>query len=182
MKVCLSEEAKKKLKSKNKVAKLDYANYIDACKKIAEDIKNNYDLSNGDIELIGMARGGLPMLVTLSHFLDVREISMIQTQMSNSDNCHDYGKFRYMSDNIKDNKKKCILFEDIIYKGTTSNGVINILQERGKEVLGVYSLVIDANFKDIEIENKDVFIKYAYEIEADNWVYFFWETDIRELD
>ena len=128
-----------------------------------------------------MARGGLPLLVTLSHMLGVRQISIIQTQMSNSDNCHDYGKFRYMSDNIDESKKKCILFEDIIYKGTTTNGVIDILKSRGKEVLSVYSLIIDENFKNIDISNNDVAIKYAYEITADDWVYFYWETDIREI-
>lgn len=172
---------KQLLLSKDKIVKFNYEHYIDACKIMAEEIKNNYDLENDDIELIGMARGGLPMLVTLSHMLGVRRVSMIQTQMSNSDNCHDYGKFRYMSDNIDNSKKKCILLEDIIYKGTTTNGVIDILKERGKEVVGVYSLIIDKGFKNIEISNNEVDIKYVYEINEDDWVYFFWETDLRDI-
>lgn len=181
MKICLLNDSNKMLESKEKIVKLDYEHYIDACKKISDNIKKNYDINNNDIELIGMARGGLPLLVTLSHMLGIRQISIIQTQMSNSDNCHDYGKFRYMSDNIDEGKKKCILFEDIIYKGTTTNGVIDILKSRGKEVLSVYSLIIDENFKNIDISNSDVAIKYAYEITADDWVYFYWETDIREI-
>ncbi len=172
---------KQLLSSKEKVVKFDYVHYIDACKVMAEEIKKNYDLEKDDIELIGMARGGLPMLVTLSHMLGVRRVSMIQTQMSNSDNCHDYGKFRYMSDNIDKSKKKCILLEDIIYKGTTTNGVIDILKERGKEIVGVYSLIIDKGFKNIEISNNEVTIKYVYEINEDDWVYFFWETDLRDI-
>ena len=180
MKKCILNSENNRLESKNKIVKFDYEHYIDACKKMAEEIKANYDL-NDDVELIGMARGGLPMLVTLSHMLGIRQISMIQTQMSNSDNCHDYGKFRYMSDNISKDKTKCILLEDIIYKGTTTNGVIDILKEKNKEILGVYSLIIDAGFKDIEIKNNDIEIKYVYEINADDWVYFFWETDIREI-
>ena len=40
-------------------------NNIDACKVMAEEIKKNYNLDEDNIELIGMARGGLPMLVTL---------------------------------------------------------------------------------------------------------------------
>ncbi len=171
----------KLLLSKDKIIKFDYEHYIDACKIMAEEIKNNYDLENDNIELIGMARGGLPMLVTLSHMLGIRRVSMIQTQMSNSDNCHDYGKFRYMSDNIDNSKKKCILLEDIIYKGTTTNGVIDILKERGKDVVGVYSLIIDKGFKNIEISNNEVDIKYVYEINEDDWVYFFWETDLRDI-
>ncbi len=180
MKKSLLKE-KQLLLSKDKIVKFDYEHYIDACKIMAEEIKNNYDLENDDIELIGMARGGLPMLVTLSHMLGVRRVSMIQTQMSNSDNCHDYGKFRYMSDNIDNSREKCILLEDIIYKGTTTNGVIDILKERGKEVVGVYSLIIDKGFKNIEISNNEVDIKYVYEINEDDWVYFFWETDLRDI-
>lgn len=182
MKNCLLNDDAKKLKSLKKIVKFDYEHYMDACKKIAKDIENKYDLQHDDVELIGMARGGLPMLVTLSHLLGIRKVAMIQTQMSNSDNCHDYGKFRYMSDNIDDKKKKCILFEDIIYKGTTTNGVIDILKERGKEVLSVYSLIIDNGFKDIKIFNDNIDINYVYEITEDDWVYFFWETDLREIE
>ena len=102
--------------------------------------------------------------------------------MSNSDNCHDYGKFRYMSDNISKDKTKCILLEDIIYKGTTTNGVIDILKQKNKEILGVYSLIIDEGFKNMDINDKNIDIKYVYEINADDWVYFYWETDIREIN
>lgn len=181
MKKCLLNEEKILLKSENKIIKFNYDHYIEACKIIADDIRKNFDLEHENIELIGMARGGLPMLVTLSHLLGIRQISMIQTQMSNSDNCHDYGKFRYMSDNIDDSKKKCILLEDIIYKGTTTDGVIDILKERKKEILGVYSLIIDRGFNNIDIKNNDIDIKYVYEIIEDDWVYFYWETDIRNI-
>lgn len=170
----------KKLESYNKTIKFDYDLYIKACKKISEDIKENFDLSN--IELVGIARGGLPMLVTISHLLGIRKISMIQTQMSNSDNSHDYGKFRYLSDNLDDSKKKCILLEDIIYKGVTTNGVIDILKKKNKEVLSVYSLVIDEDFKNIEIPNSNIQIKYVYEINKDDWVYFLWEEDLNNME
>ena len=172
-------EEGKKLPSKDKIVYFDYDYYIDACKKIAEDIKQKYDLESDEIELIGLARGGLPMLVTLSHLLGIRRVSMIQTQMSNSDNCHDYGEFRYISDNIDNRKKKCILLEDIIYKGTTTDGVLDILKKKGKQVLGVYSFIVDSGFHNINIRNDEVDICYTYEINQDDWVYFFWETDIR---
>lgn len=172
----------KVLASKNKKVKFDYNMFIDSCKKIAEDIKSKYDLENDDIELIGTARGALPMLVTLSHLLNVRRVSVIQTQMSNSDDCHDFGDFRLLSDTIDPNKKKCILFEDIIFRGTTVDGVLNVLKERDKEVLSVYTFVIDEQFKDITLNNNDIDINYIYEIAANDWVYFFWETDIREID
>lgn len=181
MKKSLLESNKRRLESNNRIVKFDYEHYIDACKKIAEKIINTYNSDLNDVELIGMARGGLPMLVTISHLVGIRGVSMIQTQMSNSDNCHDYGDFRYMSDNIDSSKKKCILLEDIIYKGTTTNGVIDILKNKNKEILGVYSLIIDDGFKEITISNSDIDINYAYEINKDDWVYFFWETDLRDI-
>lgn len=171
----------KKLNSKNKIVKFGYDEYITACEKIAKDIQKNYDLEKEDIELIGMARGALPMLVTISHLLGIRKVSIIQTQMSNSDNCHDYGEFRYISDNLSTEKTNCILFEDIIYKGTTTNGVIDILKSKNKNIMSVYALIIDDGFKNIKIKNSEIPIKYIYEIEKDDWVYFFWETDIRKI-
>lgn len=171
----------KVLKSKNKETILDYNKYIEACQLIANDIKEKYDLEHGEIELVGLARGGLPLLVTISHLLNIRRISIIQTQMSNSDNCHDYGEVRYISDNLDDVKRNCILLEDIIYKGKTTNEAINIAKSKNKNVIGVYSLIIDEKFKTIEIENNDVPINYVYEILADHWIYFFWETDIRKM-
>lgn len=157
---------------------LDYNFYIEACKIIAEDIKKNYDLN--EIELVGIARGGLPMLVTISHMLGIREVSIIQTQMSNSDNCFDYGNFRYLNDTIKDSNKKCILLEDIMYKGVTTDGVIELLNKRKKKIGCVYSLVIDEKYTDINDKN-NVDKKYVYRIKSDTWIYFLWEEDIRLL-
>lgn len=171
-----------KLESKNEVIKFDYEKYIKACKLIATDIKNNFDITSDKVEIIGMARGGLPMLVTLSHLLGIREISMIQTKMSNSDKCHDYGEFRYISDNINTKKKYCILFEDIVYKGKTTDGIIDILKKKNKKVLAVYSLIIDEEFKNIELKNKDTNLSYVFEIPKDDWVYFFWETDLNDIE
>ena len=101
--------------------------------------------------------------------------------MSNSDNCHDYGEVRYISDNLDNVKRNCILLEDIIYKGKTTNEAINIAKSKNKNVIGVYSLIIDEKFKAIEIENNNIPINYVYEILADHWIYFFWETDIRKM-
>lgn len=160
----------------NKEINFNYDNYMDACILISEDIKKNYEIDN--IEIIALARGGLVMLTTISHLINKREVGMIQTQMSNSDNCHDYGQFRYLNDNLTNKKSQCILLEDIIYKGTTTKGVIELLKEKNKEVVGIYSLVIDEDFKNIELsKRKD--LKYVYEIAKDNWVYFFWEKDLR---
>ena len=168
-----------KLKSKDKNAILDYDKYIYACEKIARDISSKYDLR--DLELVGMARGALPLIVTISHMLGIREVSIIQTTMTKSDKPYDYGDFNYVSDNILPTSKSCILFEDIIYKGTTTFGALNILKNKNKNVLSVYSLVIDDSFKKIYMDDS-IDINYVFEINQDDWVHFFWEENINKLD
>jgi predicted amidophosphoribosyltransferase len=70
--------------------------------------------------------------------IKVRNISIIQAQMSNSDSEHDYGEFRLISQYLDENIDKYILFEDIIYQGTTTEGVIKHLESQKKEILGIY--------------------------------------------
>lgn len=161
--------------------KFDYQKYWDAIEKICIDIREKFDLSKEDIGIVAMARGALPMLVSISHELGIRKVSTIQLQMSNSDKLHDYGNVRVISECINDDFDKFIIFEDIIYKGKTTDKAIDILKNKGKKVLAVYSLIIDEGFENIEIRNKETNIKYVYEINPDDWVYFFWETDLRKI-
>ena len=124
-----------KIKSKNKIVKFDYDLYIKAVEAICSDIIKNYDIKNEKIGILGMARGGLPLLVSVSHGIGIREVSSIQLQMSNSDNCHDYGEVRIINECINDNIEKFILLEDIIYKGKTTNAAIEILKNRNVYIL-----------------------------------------------
>lgn len=172
---------KSKLISKNNEVKFDYKKYWDAVYAICNDIKKKYDLKNEKIGLIGMARGALPLLTSISHELGIREISIIQFQMSNSDNMHDYGKVRLINEMISDNYDNFILLEDIIYKGNTTDAAITYLKSKNKKVVGVYSLIADEGFKDITIKNNNVEINYAYDLSKDDWVYFYWECNINKL-
>lgn len=167
-----------KLESKNKEVKFDYEKYWAAVEAICTDIKDKFDIENNRIGILGMARGALPLLVSVSHKIGIREISVIQMQMSNSDNMHDYGSVRILNEMISDKYDKFILLEDIIYKGKTTDAAIELLKSRNKEVVGVYSLIIDEGFKDINIKNSDVEISYAYDLEKDDWVYFLWEDNL----
>ncbi len=170
-----------KLISKNNEVKFDYEKYWNAVNAICDDIKKKYDLKNEKIGLIGMARGALPLLTSISHELGIREISIIQFQMSNSDNMHDYGNVRLINEMISDNYDCFILLEDIIYKGKTTDAAITHLKSKNKKVIGVYSLIVDEGFKDVTIKNDNVEINYAYDLNKDDWVYFNWECDINKL-
>ncbi len=157
----------------------NYDMYMDACKKIADDIKGKYDLTDPNLGFIGIARGGLPLLVTVSQLLEFRHISFIQCKMTNSDTPHDYGDFSILSKYIEPNKKKFILFDDILYTGKTSYGVIEYLNKNGIEVNDVYALVADQSFQN---DNPNINFSAGLESSKDSWVHFFWVEDIRELE
>ncbi len=176
--ICLLNE---RLKSKNGVVKFTYDKYWDAINAICEDIKEKIKTGEyKDIALVGMARGALPMLVSVSHEIGVRKVSMIQLQMSNSDNPHDYGKVKLINKFIDKDVKKCILLEDIIYKGQTTGEAIKILKAEGIKVESIYSLIVDEGYGKIDNKPIDVDINYAYSLKADEWVNFLWEKDLRK--
>ena len=156
--------------------KFNYDTYMNACKKIASDIKKKYDLSDPNLGFLGIARGGLPLLVTISQLLEFRNISYIQCKMTNSDKPNDFGDFSLISEYIEPNKSKFIIFDDIVGQGKTSYGVINYLKTLNINVEDLYALVIDEGFK-----NDDPVITFnaGYESKKDSWVHFFWVEDIR---
>ena len=156
----------------------DYDMYMKACTEIANDIKNKYDLTDPELGFLGIARGGLPILVTVSQLLNYRNISIIQCKMTNSDKPHDYGDFKIINDFTEPNKSKFILFDDILYKGKTSYGVMDYLKKKNIEVKDVYTLVVDEGFSN---DNPLISFNGGYESKKDSWIHFFWVEDINKL-
>lgn len=167
------------LTSINNEAMLTPELFLEAANIIANDIEKVIDEKNidkKDIQMIGIARGGIPLMVAVSHRTGVRYCSSIQFQMNKSDNKNDYGKTQYINGEIDSDKKYYFVFEDIIYKGNTINLLFDMLSEKNKKILSVYSLVSDYNFeKDKAFKYDTNIIKTCYQITADDWVYFFWE-------
>ncbi len=156
----------------------DYKMYMKACTKIAKDIRKKYDLNDPNLGFLGIARGGLPLVTTISQLLNFRSISFIQCKMTNSDVPHDYGEFKIMSSYIEPNKTKFILFDDILYKGRTSNGVIEYLEKKNIKVEDIYTLVADESFSN---NSQTISYNAGYECKKDSWVHFFWVEDINKL-
>lgn len=170
---------KQLLKSINNEAKLTPELFIEAANIIANDIEkivSENRIDKNDIQMIGVARGGLPLMVAVSHRTGIRCCSSVQFQMNKSDNKNDYGETHYINGEINKDKKYYFVFEDIIYKGNTINLLFNMLGKQKDKVLSIYSLVIDKNFKRDKVFKYDEdLIKPCYQITADDWVYFFWE-------
>ncbi len=105
--------------------------------------------------LLGTARGALPLLTYVSHQTGIRDISVIQLKMTNSDQPFDYGDVSILLKAIRYEFNEFILLEDIVcIKDTTIQRIQRELQKNNKKILDIYSLVIDEAY-----HNKSINIK-----------------------
>lgn len=173
----------KKLNTINREAFLTPEMYIASCDEIAEEISDIITTMNIDIDeigLIGIARGGLPLMVGVSHRTGIRDCSSIQIKMNKSDNKDDYGIAHYINGNISA-KKYYFVFEDIIYKGQSINILMNSIKNKANDVLGIFSIVQDSGFKENNVftYNQSI-VKSSYLLPKDEWTYFFWEKGYKK--
>jgi orotate phosphoribosyltransferase len=163
------------LESKNKRYKLSWKNFEKAGEIIGLAIKKKY--STRKACLLGVARGGLPLLTIVSHYSGIRDISVVQLQMTNSDNPYDYGEVRELLYGIRFDFDNFIILEDIIYKGNSSGKVIKYLNSLHKNILEIYSIFVDEDFNYNQDNFKKINVNYVYSIIKDYWVLFPWEKN-----
>lgn len=175
MKKCLLED--KKINDGNPKIKIKFNEemFLNAVDAISKDIMEKYDLENKKIGLLGVARGALPLLVAVSHRTGVRDICVAQIKMTNSNEKWDYGEAKWVNGYLCDDTDEYIIFEDMVSHGRSIGVLINKLKDEGKKVIDVYTLVLNEDMKNITIENENMDINYAYMIDINQWVYFFWE-------
>ena len=160
--------------SVNNTAVIDFNKYRKALKITSKDLEQYKDIKS--LCLLGVARGGLPFMTGVSHFSGLRNVSSLQVQMNKSDERADYGDAVLLSGAFDMSYDNYIIFEDIIYKGKSINQVVKLLKQKNKNVLAIYSLVIDENYiTDTVFEYDNIPVKYIYKVHKDDWVYFPWE-------
>ena len=173
MKRCLKEE--RLINDGDPSIKIKYGekDFLLGVDLISKDIQEKF--KDKKFGLIGVARGGLPLLVAVSHRIDVRRVDMVQIQMTNSDNKWDYGEAKFVNETLDDEIDEYIIFEDIVSHGRSVNLLVNELKKRGKKVLAIYSLILNEDMKNIELDNEDMDIIYVDMIKQIQWVNFFRE-------
>jgi len=158
--------------------KLGEKEFLKAVNLIADDINKKY--KDKRIGLLGLARGALPLLVAVSHRVDIRNINVVQVTMTNSNKKWDYGNAKIENGYLDDEIDEYIVFEDIVSHARSVNLVVNELQKKGKKVLDIYTLCMNNDMFDIELDDKDIDINYVYLICQKQWVNFFWEKGYEE--
>ena len=179
MKKCLGKDELLNEGNPDIKIKFDENMFLDAVMKIANDIRANYDLANKKIGLIGIARGALPLLVALSHELDIRDISVVQIKMTNSNERWDYGDAIWKNGYIDENFDEYIILEDMVSHGRSVNLLVNELTRKNKKVTAIYTLFMNEDMKKLSLENEYMDIKYVNLICQKQWVYYFWEKGYR---
>lgn len=175
MKRCLGEDKLLNNGDGNIKIKFGEKDFLKAVRLISNDILEKYGDKKEKIGLIGLARGGLPLLVAVSHQTEIRKVNVVQIQLTNSNEKWDYGDVRWVNGYIDDDIDEFIVFEDIICKGRSVNLLVNELKKKGKKVIAIYSLFINEIFKDLKLDDETMDISYVNMICPKQWVYFFWE-------
>lgn len=177
MRICLKND-NKLLNDGNPDIKIKFGekDFLEAVDLITKDIEKKYLKENKKIGILGIARGGLPLLVAVSHSTGIREINVVQVEMTKSDERWDYGEPKINWSAINEDIDEFILFEDMVSHARSINVVIDMLKKKNKKVLAVYSLFMNNDMFNLKDEHEDVDINYVNLICQKQWVYFFWES------
>ena len=149
--------------------------FLESVDLISKDIENKYLNEGKNIGLIGLARGGLPLLVAVSHRTGIRKINVVQIKMTESNERWDYGKPEWVNGFIDENIDEFIIFEDMVSHGRSVNLLVNELTKMNKKVLAIYTLFMNNDMKELSLDNEYMDINYVNLITQKQWVYFFWE-------
>ncbi len=175
MKRCLSKDIIMNNGDPNIKIRFGEKEFLDAVDLISKDIENKYLKEGKNIGLIGLARGGLPLLVAVSHRTGIRKINVVQIKMTESNKRWDYGKPEWVNGFIDEDIDEFIIFEDMVSHGRSVNLLVNELTKKNKKVLAIYTLFMNNDMKELSLDNEYMDINYVNLITQKQWVYFFWE-------
>ena len=175
MKKCLSKDIIMNNGDPNIKIRFGEKEFLESVDLISKDIENKYLNEGKNIGLIGLARGGLPLLVAVSHRTGIRKINVVQIKMTESNERWDYGKPEWVNGFIDENIDEFIIFEDMVSHGRSVNLLVNELTKMNKKVLAIYTLFMNNDMKELSLDNEYMDIKYVNLITQKQWVYFFWE-------
>ena len=175
MKKCLSKDIIMNNGDPNIKIRFGEKEFLESVDLISKDIENKYLNEGKNIGLIGLARGGLPLLVAVSHRTGIRKINVVQIKMTESNERWDYGKPEWVNGFIDENIDEFIIFEDIVSHGRSVNLLVNELTKINKKVLAIYTLFMNNDMKELSLDNEYMDINYVNLITQKQWVYFFWE-------
>lgn len=175
MKKCLSKDIIMNNGDPNIKIRFGEKEFLESVDLISKDIENKYLNEGKNIGLIGLARGGLPLLVAVSHKTGIRKINVVQIKMTESNERWDYGKPEWVNGFIDENIDEFIIFEDMVSHGRSVNLLVNELTKMNKKVLAIYTLFMNNDMKELSLDNEYMDINYVNLITQKQWVYFFWE-------
>jgi orotate phosphoribosyltransferase len=156
--------------------KLSWGDFDIACEKAVRFIQD-LNVDKDSVSLLGMASGALPFLTKISHLTGIRDISIVQAELTLSDNPHDRGNVATVTlEAIRKDKTNFILLEDIIHTGKSIKTAIDLLHKENKNISGIVSLVATSDFSEKNLDCPETPIYAIYQIPENGWIEFPWEN------
>lgn len=151
------------------IVQLSWDQYDDLVRAIVKQVRND----NFEPELIvGIARGGLPLLTTISSCLNVREVGVIFVQKTVTDaqfaDKHPSAILYGTGLPYTVACKNVLLVDDIIRSGQSLNKSLEVLND-----LGAASIKVAALYKQITVYDFAPYV--AVDVKKDDWIVFPWD-------
>lgn len=137
----------------------EYADFVREAIKISKKVTLGKDHSK--IGLLGICRGGLPLLTVVANFLGIKDVYTISVDSETN---------TVVNSNLGE-KQYYIAFEDVVSSGATIRAVGDFLRHRHAELLEVYCIFRDT---DVELCTGIDIYPQKYKLSS-QWVYFPWE-------
>lgn len=149
--------------------------YDELVKKMCVKIKEDHpDLT--DIGIVGIARGGLTILSSVSYTLDTKNIGVVHFTFNDENGIYDpHNEARVYGEFYNPNIKNYIIVEDVLVTGKTIEVAAERLESNGKNLLDVYSFYLVDDYKNEYLEKKGLKAKPIYENPRSTWIAFPWD-------
>jgi xanthine phosphoribosyltransferase len=141
-----------------------YKECVEDCKALLPQLKI-YDPDT----IVPIARGGLTLGHILSEAMDIRDVYVINS--IHYDNTKKLDSFEIFNIPNLPKAKKVLIVDDIVDSGETMVEVLKILKQKYPSVA---FKVITIYYKTTAIFKPDFYAK-----EANSWIDFFWEKDLK---
>jgi len=164
--------------SEQKIIRLSWEDYEHAIECLTRKIIEEGYGSN--IGLLGLARGGLPMLTSISHQLNNKNVSVMQIKISSDEDdvYSEDNSATFVGEFLRDDIDDYIIIEDILVTGKSLVEAIKHLKRKGKHVLAVYVYSMVDDFENEYFKQNNIHVINYMSNDRKIWIEFPWEKKL----
>ncbi len=160
--------------SEKKIISFTWDDFMNDTKEISKYIDENFKGKN--IGLLGVARGGLPVLTRISHLQKNKNIAVVHVMITDENDVYNESNdANIYSEFYKDGIDDYIILEDIIITGKSTEIVARRLKEMNKNVCAICSLCRAMDFENKYFTENNIPLMTCHKTDRNDWIEFPWE-------